>query len=124
MKSSRRRFFRQAGLAVLGMPLAGTLTRPAFPAAQRRASATHGPRPLRKPPRLKPGDTIGLISPGGVLFSSADVAIVQRTLGGLGLKTKVGRHALDRRGYFAGTDAERAADVNRMFADPEVHATG
>ena len=34
----------------------------------------------------------------------------------------VGEHVGNTNGYLAGTDAERAADLNRMFADPEVQA--
>jgi len=34
----------------------------------------------------------------------------------------MGRHALDVRGYIAGNDADRAADIHAMFADPDVHA--
>jgi len=40
----------------------------------------------------------------------------------LGYKVKWGQHAWDVWGYFAGTDADRAADINAMFADPEVKA--
>jgi muramoyltetrapeptide carboxypeptidase len=40
----------------------------------------------------------------------------------LGLVPKVGLHALARYGYLAGADADRAADVNAMFADPTVAA--
>jgi muramoyltetrapeptide carboxypeptidase len=40
----------------------------------------------------------------------------------LGLKVKVGPHVLDRYGYLAGKDADRAADLNAMFADDSVAA--
>jgi muramoyltetrapeptide carboxypeptidase len=35
---------------------------------------------------------------------------------------KAGEHLLDRYGYMAGTDEDRASDVNAMFADPDVDA--
>lgn len=77
---------------------------------------------LIKPPRLKPGDTVGLINPAGATFVSADIQVVQESLAALGLKSKLGKHALDRYGYLGGTDEARAADVNAMFADKEVNA--
>lgn len=77
---------------------------------------------LIKPPRLKAGDTIGLINPAGATFHPEDVVIAEETFAALGLKMKPGAHLLDRYGYLAGTDTARAADVNTMFADPEVDA--
>jgi len=75
-----------------------------------------------KPPRLKPGDTVGLINPAGATFHHDDVAIAEETLIALGLRMKAGKHLLDRYGYLAGSDKARAADVNTMFSDPEVNA--
>jgi len=74
-----------------------------------------------KPPRLKAGDTVGLINPAGATFHPDDVNIARETLAALNLKTKTGEHLLDRYGGLAGKDTSRAADVNAMFADPEVN---
>ena len=73
-----------------------------------------------RPARLKPGDTIGLINPAGATYNGVDLDIVRETFEALGLKVKVGAHVLDRYGYLAGRDEDRAADVNAMFADREV----
>ncbi|MBT3229184.1 MAG: LD-carboxypeptidase [Candidatus Marinimicrobia bacterium] len=75
-----------------------------------------------KPPRLKPGDTVGIINPGGAIYHPDDATVFQETLAALGLKTKLGKHLLDRYGHLAGTDAARAADVNAMFNDRGVDA--
>ena len=75
-----------------------------------------------KPPRLKPGDTVGIINPAGATFHKDDVNIAKETLAALGLKMKAGAHLLDRYGYLAGTDEARSADVNSMFADPGIQA--
>jgi muramoyltetrapeptide carboxypeptidase len=40
----------------------------------------------------------------------------------MGLKVKLGANFKNRYGHLAGTDEERAADFNAMFADPEVKA--
>jgi muramoyltetrapeptide carboxypeptidase len=84
-------------------------------------------RSARKPPRLVPGQTIGLISPAGPTSAAAATTPeileeARRRLAEEGFQTVVGPHALETRGYLAGTDAGRAADLHAMFADPEVHA--
>lgn len=78
------------------------------------------PAPTR-PRRLQPGDTIGLFSPSGATYERAPFEIAVETLQALGFKVKLGANARGRYGHFAGTDAQRAADVNALFADPAVH---
>ncbi len=90
-----------------------------IPAANSFAAAS---KLTLKPPRLKAGDTIGLINPAGATFHPDQVSIAREMMSALGLKVKTGEHLLDRHGYLAGTDKNRAADVNSMFADPEVAA--
>ncbi len=82
-------------------------------------------RPLIKPRRLVPGDTIGLISPSGPTTADGattpeSVESARRRLLGVGFRTVVAPHAFDVRGYLAGADADRAADLTAMFADPGV----
>lgn len=82
-------------------------------------------RPLIKPRRLAPGDTIGLISPSGPTTAAGattpeSVAAARRHLLGAGFRTVVAPHAFDVRGYLAGTDADRASDLTAMFTDPGV----
>lgn len=78
--------------------------------------------PLQKPPRLKPGDTVGLVCPAAPAYSREQVQITIESLQALGLKTRVAPHIYDRYGYLAGQDADRAADLNRFFADPSINA--
>ena len=76
---------------------------------------------LRKPPRLRRGDLIGVISPAAAVQAEA----VQRgceTLTQLGFAVRVGAHALDRQRFLAGTDSDRAAELRAMFDDPAVRA--
>lgn len=75
--------------------------------------------PLR-PPRLHPGDGVGIVSPAGAVFESADLDIVLDAVRALGLVPHVGQHVLDRYGGLAGTDRDRAADVNAFFTDDRV----
>ncbi len=85
--------------------------------AKGRVEAT---RKLVKPRRLRPGDLVALINPAGATAHRVEVQIVTESLQALGLKVKQADHLMDRYGYLAGTDAERAADVNAQFADPSV----
>jgi len=78
--------------------------------------------PLLKPASLKLGSIVGIVSPAGATFERDDLDIVQDAVKALGLVPKLSRHLLDRYGYLAGQDKDRAADINQMFADPEVGA--
>lgn len=75
-----------------------------------------------KPPPLKPGDVVGIISPAGATFRSVDLDIVSDAVRGLGLVPRPAPHVLDQYGYLAGRDRDRAADINQFFADPAVAA--
>ncbi|MFD1372828.1 S66 peptidase family protein [Actinoplanes sichuanensis] len=72
-------------------------------------------------PRLRPGDRVRVVSPAS--FPSAEWAEqVMETLAGWGLRPELGEHALDRRGFLAGSDEDRLADVNAALRDPGVRA--
>src|SRR5215510_8457594 len=76
---------------------------------------------LHKPPRLRRGDTIGVLSPAAAVEAEA----LQRgcvTLERLGFRVQVGSHALARRHFLAGTDDLRAAEIMGMLQDPAVRA--
>ncbi|MCK0533124.1 LD-carboxypeptidase [Sphingobium sp. MAH-33] len=75
-----------------------------------------------KPPRLRPGDIVGLVEPAGFTDDLFDLDVVKETIVAMGLKPKPARHLLERHGYLAGKDEDRAADLNAMFADREVKA--
>ncbi|MCL4811652.1 MAG: LD-carboxypeptidase [Vicinamibacteraceae bacterium] len=117
MPVSRRSFLGAAAAAAAIAPL-----RPSAAALESRQADAAVARPVVRPPRLRAGDTVGLVDPSSATWEPVDVEIVVESLAALGLKSKRGAHLLERRGYFAGTDAQRAADVNAMFADPEVKA--
>jgi len=78
-------------------------------------------QPRIKPRALKPGDTIGVVSPA----SAIDREHLERgvaALKSMGFRVKVSRHALDRDGIVAGPDTARASELQAFFADPEVDA--
>jgi muramoyltetrapeptide carboxypeptidase len=78
--------------------------------------------PLLKPKPLQAGQTIGLVAPASATRNPEDTRFAIDVVESLGFRVKVGQHLFDRHGYLAGQDRDRAADLNRMFADPEVDA--
>ncbi|MET8093747.1 LD-carboxypeptidase [Micromonospora sp. NPDC005220] len=72
-----------------------------------------------RPPVLRPGDTVLLVSPSGPT-SPERVARGMELLTGWGLRPVPAPNAYARHGYLAGTDDLRAADLNAAFADPDV----
>lgn len=76
---------------------------------------------MRKPPALRPGQCIGVVSPGAAVDEGAVQSGVQ-ALERAGYRVRVGDSVLKRAGYLAGKDAERLADLIDMFTDAGVSA--
>ncbi len=78
--------------------------------------------PLRRPPRLRPGDRVAVVSPGGpVAKERLDAGC--RVLRSWGLDVVLGAHAADvhpRFGYMAGPDSARAADLQEAWLAADV----
>jgi muramoyltetrapeptide carboxypeptidase len=73
-----------------------------------------------KPPRLRRGDTIGLITPASAAFEPSTIREGVAALEDLGFRVKLGAHVGKKIGYLAGSDQERANDLMAMFEDDEV----
>jgi len=74
-----------------------------------------------KPPALRKGDTIGVVSPA----AAVERENLERGVGmlvRLGFHVKVSEHALDRCGILAGSDQTRASEIHRFFDDDNVRA--
>jgi muramoyltetrapeptide carboxypeptidase len=110
MPTSRRQLLHFSAAA------AGLL---AAQASQASPVTTPATGPLRAR-RLRPGDTLGLVSPANATFEREPLKIAIESLQALGFKVKPGQFVSARRGPFAGTDEQRAADINAMFADDSV----
>jgi muramoyltetrapeptide carboxypeptidase len=80
------------------------------------------PPAILKPPRLQAGAQVSLISPAGATYRREELDIVMDAVRGLGLVPRPAPHVLERYGYLAGPDRDRAADVNQSFADPDIAA--
>lgn len=103
-----------ATLLSAGMAPAAALSPPARPAAPAGS--------LTRPPRLRRGDVVGLVAPSGASWEADDRDQVDEVVRALGFVPRHGRHSMDRFGYLAGQDRDRASDINAMFADPDVKA--
>ena len=75
-----------------------------------------------KPNALTPGQTIGLVAPSSPSRDDDDVRMAVEILESLGFNVKESANLYRRHGYLAGSDAERAADLNAMFGDDTVDA--
>ncbi|MGC3960584.1 MAG: LD-carboxypeptidase [Verrucomicrobiota bacterium] len=77
---------------------------------------------LIHPPRLNPGDTLGIIAPASAPPDPKNVDRAIAVLENLGYKIKLAPNVHKRWGYLAGSDRERANDLMRMFTDKSVNA--
>lgn len=74
------------------------------------------------PSKLRLGDRVGLVCPSSPTTSER-VDLCKDFIEALGFQTVVGDSCKKRyHGYLAGTDKERANDINNMFANPFVKA--
>ncbi len=101
--------------------LAGGIAAAAFPGTASLSPRVPGARPdTLRPPRLRPGDLVGLVAPSGAIVDSEPAGIARESLEAMGLRVREGAYLRQRRGYLAGTDEQRASDLNTMIRDPEV----
>ncbi|MFJ7076984.1 LD-carboxypeptidase [Streptomyces sp. NPDC098781] len=80
--------------------------------------------PLARPTRLAPGARVAVVAPSGPVPEERLQAGLD-VLRGWDLDPVVAPHVLDRHGafgYLAGTDADRAADLQNAWCDPAVDA--
>jgi len=110
----------QIGRRAFGAWLAAAAVLP-FSSAEAARPRARKPsmKPLIKPPRLRRGDTVGLIAPGGY-STDKSIAKARANIESLGLKVKEGAWLREVNGNYAGTVEQRLADLHAMFADPDV----
>jgi muramoyltetrapeptide carboxypeptidase len=104
----RGTFLKTAALAALATRFEGKALKKTFE-----------PKVVVKPARLSAGQAVGLVAPGCFIFEKELQKSVQN-IEGLGLKVIPGKYLTTKFGYFSGHDKERAADINRFFADSSI----
>ena len=110
---SRRRFGNLLAAAALGT---GAAVEAAAPSSRRRKTMR-----LIKPARLRPGDLVGIIAPGGHTNEEA-LAKAVGNIESLGLRARVGNNIHYVYGNYGGTVQQRLDDLHGMFLDPEIKA--
>ncbi|MDT0675732.1 S66 peptidase family protein [Autumnicola musiva] len=108
----RRNFIRNIGTAGMAIPLSSFNSNFNFYTSEE----------IIRPQALKEGDTIGIVSPASAIFESEPYDIARESFEAMGLKVKFGEFTKSRYGHLAGTDEERASELNNMFADDSVKA--
>lgn len=76
---------------------------------------------MPNPPKLQPGDKVRFVSPASTPDRDAVLRSAQ-VLQRWGLTVEYGEHAFAKDVYFAGTDRQRADDLNAALRDPTVRA--
>jgi muramoyltetrapeptide carboxypeptidase len=109
MQIDRRRFLTTTTLGLAGVPLL------------RINSGAVGTEPeILKPPALKAGDMVAISSPAGAVWDPKQVESFVEILKNLGFRVRTGQTLKEKYGYFAGTDEQRAKELNAFFEDPEI----
>ena len=113
---SKREFVKSfaALIALLLTPFSSSI-------AQQRTDWQSVPNPRIFPKRLKKGELIGLVTPGGTIKTEQLLETVEK-LEGMGFRTYYKESVLSEYGYFAGTDQERADELMHMFTNENVDA--
>lgn len=74
-----------------------------------------------RPPILRAGDTIGIVTLGSPLSTDAINTGIQ-TLKNMGFNVVLGNYVYSSIGYVAATEQQRASDLMEMFKNPDVKA--
>ncbi len=109
----RRKFIQNIGIGSLAFPLAS------FTEIDKIAPTNNS---VIIPQGLKEGDTVGVVSPSSAIFETEPYEIAKENLEAMGLKVKFGDFVKGRYGHLAGTDEERAGELNEMFRDENIQA--
>lgn len=107
----KRRHFLASASAALTLPLL-----PSGVAAQPPAAD------FIRPKALRPGDTVGIITPSTPIFDPERLTVVERTMKYFKLRWKMGKNVGRRSVDYKSFVQERLDDLHQMFSDPEVNA--
>jgi len=77
---------------------------------------------LKKAKRLEPGNTIGVISPSSPSEKKSEVVRGVETLESLGYKVVLSKNLNKTKGFTAGSEEDRADDMNEMFRRDDIDA--
>ncbi len=95
------------------------LTSSAFSLGFTRYSLRNTYSEIIHPPKLKPGDVVGLVTPGSYI-TEKELEEAKKNIRSLNLIPYHTSNVLSKDGYLAGSDKQRAEDINHMFKNPDV----
>jgi muramoyltetrapeptide carboxypeptidase len=107
----RRNFIEAFGAATLAS---------AF--APRNAFSVGGPTALVRPKALRPGATVGIITPGTYVPEPERLSLIEPTMKFFKLNVKLGKNVGKRLSTYRSSISERLDDLHGMFKDSEVDA--
>lgn len=108
METSRRAFLAgAAGLGLAGVSLG--------------LDTKSDPEEVKRPPALRHGDRIAIVCPAGPADDQAHLDRAAERVRSLGFEPVLGKRALSRWGFLAGTDEDRAHDLNEALTNPDIH---
>ncbi|MCH4824047.1 LD-carboxypeptidase [Gramella lutea] len=110
----RRKFIQNMGMGGLLIPL--------NPISYNQEPVNNHLKDAIIPKALEEGDTIGIVSPASAIFETEPYHIAKESFEAMGLKVKFGKNTKNRYGHLAGTDEERAEELNEMFRDESIKA--
>ena len=113
-----RRHFLKSGLAISLTTLIGS---PILASELTNSVTTHSATKIF-PKALKKGTKVAISSPAGTVWDSKQVETFTHILTGFGFEVVLGKTLSLKHGYFAGTDEERANELNQFFADKTISA--
>ena len=84
------------------------------------APSAHAAPRVRLPRALKPGDRVAIVAPAGLAENQEHIDKSMAKVRSLGYEPVAYPNVLKNYGYLAGTDEERAADLNAALRDPAI----
>ncbi|MCC7392386.1 LD-carboxypeptidase, partial [Candidatus Sumerlaeota bacterium] len=75
---------------------------------------------VKNPNLLKSGDTVALLGPSSPMKNEEEITGCVKFLEGIGLRVKQYPTMRLKEDYLAGTDKQRAKDLNTAFGDKQV----
>ncbi|MBD0326453.1 MAG: LD-carboxypeptidase, partial [Pyrinomonadaceae bacterium] len=107
----RRNFLAGAGAALA-----------AFPLLRGSIDAQTPSTNYIRPKALRPGDTVGIITPSTPVIDPDRLAVVERTMKYFKLRWKMGKNVGRRSVDYKSFVDERLDDLHAMFSDPQISA--
>jgi len=119
--SSRRQFLGGVGGVAGALALASRsdIALSASQSNNQSAQSATNSRPIIKPPALKSGDTIALVAPAAYA-EPEEIITAKKNMERYGFKVVFGKNLAAQYGYLAGTDQQRADDINEMFGRSDI----